>query len=132
MQQMDAGEAERKQQEMPYGRYDGNQGYQPPYETGSPPPYEQPPMFDDAFVDAFAQRLSQRMAQGPQGKLHPPSAERLSAQQRLALAIVSVIMMAVFSTGIIVGGGASLGALIGAGVLDLAIFLINAVINDKA
>ncbi len=128
MQQMDAGEAERRQQ---YGNYEGSQSYQPSYEGGSSSSGEQPPMFDDTFMDAFAQRLSQRMAQGPQGKLSSPTPERISAQQRLALAIVSVIMMAVFSTGIIVGGGATIGALIGAGILDLAIFLINAVVNDK-
>jgi len=117
------------QQQGQYGNYAGYQGYQQYGEAISDGPSSPGNMYDDAFIDAMAQRLSQRMVQGPAGKLKPEAKERVSPQQRLALAIVSVIMIAVFTTGIITSTGAVLGGLIAVGLMCLAIFLINAVFN---
>lgn len=117
------------QQQGQYGNYAGYQGYQQYGEAISDGPSSPGNMYDDAFIDAMAQRLSQRMAQGPAGKLKPEAKGRVSPQQRLGLAIVSVIMIAVFTTGIITSTGAALGGLIAVGLMCLAIFLINAVFN---
>lgn len=139
MSQMDSGDILQERQVPPsYGHYEGNPQYG---EYGGTSSREQSPspssMYDDEFVDAFAQRLSQRMAQGPQGKLHSRSKSdsnsKASAGQRLALAIVSVISIMMFTAIILTSSNTSLN--VGVGVLlggaYLAIFLINAVFNEK-
>lgn len=90
-------------------------------------------MYDDTFVDSLAQRLSQRMAQGPAGKLSSPIRSRATAAQRLGLAIVSVILIAFYTTIILSYSHASSTVnLIGIGIMSIVIFLINVVFNDKA
>jgi len=128
MSQMESSEQQQGQYGN-YAGYPGYQGYQQYGEAISDGPSSPGNMYDDAFIDAMAQRLSQRMVQGPAGKLKPEAKGRVSPQQRLALAIVSVIMIAVFTTGIVTSTGAALGGLIAVGLMCLAIFLINAVFN---
>ncbi len=126
MSQMESSGQPQGQQ---YGNYTGYQEYQQYGEAISDGPSSPGNMYDDAFIDSMAQRLSQRMAQGPAGKLKPEAKGKLTQQQRLALASVSVIMIAVFSTAIIISTGAALGGLIAVGIMCAAIFLINAVFN---
>ena len=126
MSQMESSGQPQGQQ---YGNYAGYQGYQQYGEAISDGPASPGNMYDDAFIDSMAQRLSQRMAQGPAGKLKPESKGRITPQQRLALAIVSVVMIAVFTTGIITSTNAALGGLIAVGIMCAAIFLINTVFN---
>ncbi len=127
MPQMDPGQPIREAPGAGYGAYEGNQNYAPP------PQYSQGPQssaYDDEYVDSLAQRLSQRMAQGPQGKIRPTGAkDRVSAGMRLALAIVSVVMLVPLAA-ILMGGVGGTAGLISFGAACLAIFLINAVFND--
>ncbi len=98
MPQMDSSEPIRERASSAYGRYEG-QGYtqqRPPYGPQSGPD-------DEDFVDSLAQRLSQHMAQGPAGKLQSGARQRISSGQRLALAIVSIVMLIPLA-GILVAG----------------------------
>ena len=132
MMQMDSQEHGSKQT---YGSNEGYQGYQQQdygnveRDTDSP----QGSMYDDTFVDSLAQRLSQRMAEGPAGKLPSSIKSKATAGQRLALAIVSVILVAFYTAIILTTSHLSSTAnLIGIGIMGLVIFLINGVFNDKA
>ncbi len=140
-QQMESGNEAYQRQEPPYGRYEGTQGTQgvPPHLGDNWHAPEPPPagnMYDDSFMDAFAQRLSQRMAQGPSGKVYtsPQSRarERVSAGQRLALAIVSVVMLVPLS-GIVVGlvsvSNLWIVGLLALGAICLTLIIINAIFN---
>lgn len=101
-----------------YGHYEGNTAYEQPQQAS---PY------DDNQVEAIAQRLSQHMTQqGPQGKLHAQPPTSMSAGQRLALAIVSVVMLVPLG-GIFMGAVKGIEGLIGFGIACLAVFLINSV-----
>jgi hypothetical protein len=132
MPQMDSGG-----QQNAYGRYEGTQSYQQQPYDGPQRENPTPNMYDDAFVDAFAQRLSQRMAQGPQGKLYtgpqPTRREKASPGQRLALAIVSVVMLVPLS-GIAIGliGVSHLWVvgLMALGAICLTIIIINGIFNS--
>ena len=125
------------QEQQPYGSYTGSPQYDGPPQPQqySIPPQGQsmpPPLYDDAFMDSFAQRLSQRMAQGPQGKLLPQSKVRISAGQRLALAIVSVVMIIALlsvSTGVVSTSGSGFVGLAAFGAGAVVILLINVVFN---
>src|SRR5437763_8292436 len=135
MPQMDPGGTIRGQHDADYGRYEGNQGYRQDYGGGlgaSPPP--QGNMYDDDFMDSFAQRLSQRMAPGIAGKVQYQGRSKASPGQRLALAIVSVVMlvgMAAIALG--VGGAYNLlgVGLIALGMLCLTVIIINVVFNNS-
>ena len=129
--QMDPGGTIREQHDASYGRYEGNQGYRQDYGSGlgaSPPP--QGNVYDDDFMDSFAQRLSQRMGQGIGGKVQPQARSKASPGQRLALAIVSVIML-VGMTGIVLGitHDFLVVGLIALGVLCFTVIAINAIYN---
>jgi hypothetical protein len=130
MPQMEPGESARERSGSGYGAYAGNAEYaQPQYRA----PYEQPSAggaYDDNFIEALAQRIAQRSAQGPSGKVYSQSHrnDQLSAGQRLALAIVSVVMLIPIA-GICVGGMGGFGGLMGFVVGCVAIVLINAVFN---
>lgn len=127
--------------EQSYGGYQGNAGYQQQQQYGTPPQGQGVPpagnMYDDAFIDAFSQRVAQRMTQGPQGKLHFPTQNnsRASAGQKLALAIVSIVLLVPLA-GIMVGLVAVSHfwwiGLAGLGIICLTLFLINAVFDEKA
>ncbi len=120
--QMESGQPMRE--DPGYGRYEGNQTYAPP------PQYGQGQQYDDEYVDVLAQRLSQRMAQGPKGKIQPtPSGDRVSAGQRLALAIVSISLLVPLAA-ILMSGVGGIAGLISFGAACFAIFLINAVFNN--
>lgn len=138
-QQMESGHEPYQRQEASYGRYEGTQGVPPQHPGDNWHAPEPPPagaMYDDSFMDAFAQRLSQRMAQGPGGKIYASpqfrSKERASAGQRLALAIVSVVML-VPLTGIVFGIMSAsqlwLVALLALGAICLTLIIINAIFN---
>ncbi len=126
------------QEQQNYGAYTGSPQYDgpPQQQQYSTPPQGQsvpPPIYDDAFIDAFAQRLSQRMAQGPQGKIYPQGnrKDRVSAGQRLALAIVSLCLLVPLG-GIATGLASSAGWFIGLVVFGIAaatILLVNALFN---
>ncbi len=125
------------QEQQNYGAYTGSPQYDgpPQHQHYDVPPQGQhvPPVYDDAFMDAFAQRLSQRIAQGPQGKIYPQvqNKSRASSGQRLALAVVSVLML-VASIGAVTGLASIAGLVIRSivfGVAALVILLINVVFN---
>ena len=131
MPQMDPSGTIRAPHDADYGRYEGNQGYRQDYGGGSGP--SSPPqgnVYDDDFMDSFAQRLSQRMAQGMGGKLQSQPRSKASPGQRLALAIVSVIML-VGMTGIVLGitHDFLVVGLIALGVLCFTVIAINAIYN---
>lgn len=132
------------QEQQGYGAYTGNQNnqsyqsyYDGPQQAQVTPTPSQNDMYDDAFIDSLSLRLSQRMAQGPQGKLHFPSGSgsKATAGQKLALAIVSIVMLVPLS-GIMVGLVAASHfwwvGLAGLGIICLTLFLINAVFDEKA
>lgn len=136
-QQMDSGNVPFQRQGPPYGHYEGNP---PPSQSGGgwysqdPPPASN--MYDDAFMDAFAQRLSQRMAQGPGGKAYssasPTAREKATPGQRMALAIVSVVMLiplAGIALGVSMSAGALFLGLIALGGICLTLIIINAIFN---
>jgi len=125
------------QEQQNYGAYMGGPQYDgpPQQQLYSTPPQGQnvPPLYDDTFMDSLAQRLSQRMAQGPQGKVYPQGQrkERASAGQRLALAIVSVVMF-IPILAVVTGLAGEAGWFAGMaafGVAALVILLINVVFN---
>ena len=133
MPQMDPGGTIREQRDADYGRYEGNQGYRQDYGGGlgaSPPP--QGNMYDDDFMDSFAQRLSQRMGQGMGGKVQYQARSKASPGQRLALAIVSVIML-VGMAGIALGVAHDflIVGLVALGMLCVTVILINVVFNHS-
>jgi hypothetical protein len=111
-----------------YQGYEGAQAYE---RQRSGETYNTSSMYDDEFVDGLAQRLSQRMAQGPAGKIQPTASRHgASAGQRLALAIVSVSLLA-FVALVLVGNSAvsSLVALIVLGLLSVMFIIINGIFN---
>lgn len=129
------------QEQQQYGGYTGSPQYDGPpvQQQYSTPPQGQnvpPPMYDDAFMDVFAQRLSQRMPQGPQGKIYPQTTqkERPSAGQRLALAIVLVVMFIPIA-GVCVGLASVVGGFLGfmalLPLLWLLFLLMEFLIRDK-
>ena len=132
MPQMESSEPIREQPRATYRGYEGNPEYaQPQQEIPSYNPPPQNASYDDNFVEAVAQRLVQRMGQGPAEKIHTPVRSKESMGQRLALAIVSVVMLVPLA-GILMSGVGGVGGLIAFGAVCLAIFLINAVFNEYA
>jgi len=129
------------QEQQQYGGYTGSPQYDGPpvQQQYSTPPQGQnvpPPMYDDAFMDAFAQRLSQRMPQGPQGKVYPQTAQRdrLSAGQRLALAIVSILALIPIGgicVSLIVVSSTWIVGLLAFAVAAVAITFINRFFNEQ-
>ena len=127
MPQMDSGQPIQEVPGAGYGGYGGNPSYTPPPQYNPGP---QGNAYDDEYVDSLAQRLSQRMAQGPQGKIQPGvRGDRISAGMRLALAIVSIVVLIPLAA-ILMGAVGGTPGLIAFGAVCLAIFLINAVFND--
>ncbi|GHO92256.1 hypothetical protein KSF_023040 [Reticulibacter mediterranei] len=110
-----------------YQGYEGNQSYEQPH-AGEP--YGPSAMYDDEFMDAFAQRLSQRMAQGPAGKIQPPNRHGASSGQRLALAIVSISLLAFITLILFTNSSiSSLVALAVLGGMTVAFIIINGIFN---
>ena len=131
--QMDPGETIRERHDAGYGRYEGNQGYRQEYDGGlGANPSPQGNIYDEDFMDSFAQRLWQRMAQGMGGKVQPQPRSKASPGQRLALAIVSVIML-VGMAGIALGVAHDFLAvgLIALGMLCFTVIVINIVFNHS-
>ncbi len=132
MPQMEAGDP-REQPRAAYGAYSGNQDYaQQQYH----PPYDQTPpgtTYDDSFVEDLAQRIAQRTTggSGSAGKIYTQfhTDSKASAGQRLALAIVSIVMLIPIA-GIFAGAIGGFGALIGFGLACMAFVMINAVFNN--
>ena len=132
-------------QEQQYGGYTGNPQYDgPPQQQRYVPPAQGQPvpppadaMYDDNFMDAFAQRLSQRMTQGPRGKLAPQGIgrDKASPAQKLALAIVSVVMLVPLSgicVALIAVSHLWIVGLIALGIIALTMVIINIVFNEQA
>lgn len=120
------------QQMHPEGQhsYQGYEGSRADERQHSGTGYGPDALYDDEFMDAFAQRLSQRMAQGPAGKIQPPKGHGASAGQRLALAIVSVSLLAFVMIILLTSSAvSSIVALLALGVLTVAFTIINAVFN---
>lgn len=117
---------ESNQPSAAYGAYEGTrESYHQPYETQN-----QQPTLDDNFVEAVAQRIAQRMHQDTAGKVREKG-DRLSPEQRTAIAIVSIIssILPLIPLGIVLGHR-GLGGLIALGIVCLTIFLVNAVIHS--
>jgi hypothetical protein len=110
-----------------YGGYEGPREYaqQQRYDT----PYTQSPgaTYDDNFIEALAQRIAQRMGPGSQGKLSIGGSQ-IPAGLRLALAIVSVVMLVPLSAILVAGSPAPAGFLAFI-CACAAIAIINAVFN---
>ena len=107
-----------------YQGYEGDRPYERPQES-----YGTGGMYDDDFMDSFAQRLSQHIRQGSGSKLQP-ARRGASAGQRLALAIVSIsllafIAMVLFTTNAV----SSLVGLTVLSMLTVAFILINGIFN---
>ncbi|MGH2495888.1 MAG: hypothetical protein ACRDIV_14420 [Ktedonobacteraceae bacterium] len=115
-QEMRYDEGGRERQRPPMDQYDAG------YQAGG--------AYRDPFAGASGQKLSTSYSQ-------QPSSQVLSAGQRLALAIVSVVMLVplsgiVFGTALGAGGGlALLGGLIGLGLICLTIMVINIAFNYR-
>ncbi|GCE11349.1 hypothetical protein [Tengunoibacter tsumagoiensis] len=114
-----------------YSGYTGAPEYAQPYQD---PTYgRQKAGYDDAFMDDLAARIAQRTSQSSGGKIFAEPRRKSSPEpgQRLALGIVSVVMLVPLSAIILAGfheaGG--IGSLIAFGMACLAIFLINGVFN---
>jgi len=111
MSQMHFDEAGQEHQRPPLDSYDAG------YQTGA---------YRDPFAGVSGQKISMPYAQNNQ---------TLTAGQRLALAIVSVVMLVplsgiIFGTALGAGGGLTLLAgLIGMGIVCLTIMVINIVFN---
>jgi hypothetical protein len=107
------------EEQYSYGQYEGNPSYtRPPNDT-----------YDDNFVEALAQRIAQRVPQGSQGKIVGGSRHgSVSPAMRLALAIVSVVMLVPLAGILVAGTGGFLG-LVAFGIACAAIFLVNAIFN---
>lgn len=106
------------EEQYSYGQYEGN-----PSHT-----QRQNDTYDDNFVEALAQRIAQRVPQGSQGKVTGGGRSMVSAGQRLALAIVSVVILIPLA-GILGEGLQSFLGLVTFGIACATIFLINAVFN---
>jgi hypothetical protein len=137
MPQMGASEPQDAQFSASQQGYTGNSTYNrvpPTYEHPQTPPSQMSGAgtYDDDFIEAVAQRLGQRLASGgiSDGKLRQPSSSRVKASpgMRLALAIVSICMLAMFA-GILLGGvGGALG-LVGFMVVCGTVIVINIIFN---
>jgi len=129
MPQMESNQPIHEQPSAAYGVYEGNRGSaQQQYEA----PYQQTPQggrLDDNFVEAVAQRIAQYTNQATTGKVREKN-ERLSADQRTAIAIVSIVlsMLALIPLGIVLGQQ-GIGGLIALGIVCCTIFMVNAVIH---
>lgn len=109
------------------------------YDEGQRPPMD---TYDagyqgGAYRDPFAGASGQKLSMPPYQQQFRQSSQGLSAGQRLALAIVSVVMLVplsgiIFGTALGAGGGlALLGGLIGLGIICLTIMVINFVFNFR-
>jgi hypothetical protein len=129
MPQMESNQPIHEQPSTTYGVYEGNRGSsQQQYEA----PHQQTPQggtLDDNFVEAVAQRIAQYTNQATTGKVHAKG-ERLSADQRTAIAIVSIVLsiLAIIPLGIVLGQQ-GLGGLIALGIVCCTIFMVNAVVH---
>jgi hypothetical protein len=114
MQQMNSSE-----EQYSYGQYEGEPSYtQRPDNT-----------YDDNFVEALAQRIVQRLPQASQGKITASSKNKVHPGLRLALAIVSVVMLVPLAAILMTSGVGGFLGLISFGIACAAIFLINSVFN---
>ena len=126
MSQMEPNQPIHEQSSATYGTYEGNRG---PFQQQHEVPYQQSTL-DDNFVEAVAQRIAQYTNRATTDKVHEKS-ERLSAGQRTALAIISIIfsVLALIPLGLVLGQQGT-GGLIALGIICCTIFLINAVVHD--
>ena len=131
MPHMQAGESGPESASSAYSGYTGAPGStQQPY--GQSAPGGAGGLYDDNFVDDLADRIAQRTGSGNSrrgysGKIHLGSGGSLSAGQRLALAIISVVALIplsgiIFSFAFAVG---AFGSIIGFGCACFVIFCIN-------
>jgi hypothetical protein len=113
----------QQNEEYGYGRYEGARQY-----DDHPPQQQYGGAVDDNFVEAVAQRIVQRIPVGVQGKL-VTSSNRPGSGQRLALAIVSLALLAPLA-GIIFGIlHASFLAVVVFGITCAAVVLVNGIFN---
>lgn len=128
MPQMEANQPSQRTHEN-YGAYEGTWASTQQQEEI---PYQRPPQaseFDDNFVEALSQRIAQHLNWNTTGKVYeqPKKKDKLPAEYRTGIAIVSII--ALIPLGIVLGQ-AGFGGLLALGIITLAIFLINAVVNN--
>ncbi len=132
MPQMESSEPIREQPGAAYRGYEGKQSSsQPPYGTS----YQPPPSggaYDENFVEAVAQRMAHILNQKSGEKIYTQSSKngRPSAGQRLALAIVSIVLLVPIG-GVLFGTLGPVG-LVGFAIACGAILLINVVFNLTA
>ena len=116
-----------------YGSYEGTTGYssqqsQQQYESSYQHIPSEGPINND-IADAIAARVADRINQQNAGKLlgQPYRAEGLSQGQKTAVAIVSVSVLLPMA---IVLGEKGFGGIVALGIACLAIFFINASVNN--
>jgi hypothetical protein len=129
MQSMDADGPEQLQTKRGYQGYEGNRGSQSYAGQTNYDPYGQggqamPGGVDDDFADAVAARIAQQFNQGPGGKIYGNVRRdnHLSAGQRVAIAIVSVVMLvplAAITLGINAQGFGFLAFIVACGAIAL-------------
>lgn len=113
-----------------YGHYEEHQAYtQQQYET----PYGQTPKgetLDDDFVDAVSERIVQRLRQETAGKVYPQPQQLDKNILRISLAIIALLMVALFAFLFVIVAGGSTGW-ISFAIGSFIVFLIAAVAIDK-
>ena len=113
----------QQNEEYGYGQYEGARQY-----DDHPPQQQYGGTVDDNFVEAVAQRIVQRMPVGVQGKLSTTS-NKLSAGQRLALAIVSLCLLVPIGVVCFALGLPAFLGVVAFGIAAAAIVLVNAIFN---
>ena len=115
-----------------YKGYEGSQEYEQA-RSGERSGRDMPGgMYDDDFIDAFAQRLSQRMALGPSGKITPTYGRAKKPEFRLALAIVSIVMIVLLAIFLLISFAWHVSFFAGLtilGIVAFAMVIINGVYN---
>lgn len=86
-------------------------------------------LYDDDFMEAFAQRLSQRMAQGPSGKITPTYGKSNKPEYRLALAIVSIVLLVLLAVVLLISFAWQVS--FGVGVVILGMVIVAMVIISQ-
>jgi hypothetical protein len=121
---------QHEQSSSTYGRYEEQQAYaQQQYET----PYRQTSKgetLDDEFVEALSERIVQRLRQETAGKVYPQPQQFGGNFQRIALALISLVILVLFAFLFVIVVGGSTGW-ISFAIGSFIVFLITAVAIDK-
>ncbi len=121
---------QHEQSSSTYGRYEeqqayAHQGYETPYRQTS-----KGETLDDDFVEAVSERIVQRLRQEMAGKVYPQPQQFDKNMLRIALALISMVILVLFAFLFVIVVGGSTGW-ISFAVGSFIVFLIAAVAIDK-